>query len=73
MAKLNRESKLREKRAEKQARKSARKLIAGSDAADAASRPHELEFGLNRHNAGAPDGAGPASIAAVSNLAGGSE
>jgi hypothetical protein len=32
MAKLNRESKLRDKRAEKQARKAARKLAAGSDA-----------------------------------------
>jgi hypothetical protein len=39
MAKLNRESKLRDKRAEKQARKTARKLIAASDAADPARPP----------------------------------
>jgi hypothetical protein len=39
MAKLNREGKLREKRFEKEARKAARRLSAGSDAAEAASRP----------------------------------
>ena len=41
MAKLNRESKLREKRVEKQARKAARKLAAASDPAEAASRSEE--------------------------------
>lgn len=40
MAKLNRESKLRDKRAEKQARKEARKLTAASDAE--ASRGDEM-------------------------------
>jgi hypothetical protein len=42
MAKLNRESKLRDKRAEKQARKAARKLTVASDAAQAAPRSDEL-------------------------------
>lgn len=41
MAKLNRESKLRDKRAEKQARKEARKLTAASDA-EAAARGDEM-------------------------------
>ena len=41
MAKLNREAKLREKRADKQARKAARRLPA-PEAAGAASRPEEF-------------------------------
>lgn len=39
MAKLNRETKLREKRAEKQTRKAARKSPAPHEAAEAASPP----------------------------------
>jgi hypothetical protein len=57
MAKLNRESKLRDKRAEKQARKAARKLTAASDAGQAASRPEELgaaSAGLERGPARRP-------------------
>ncbi len=42
MAKLNREGRLREKRAEKQSRKAARKLSAARDAAQASSGPEEL-------------------------------
>ena len=42
MAKLNRESKLRDKRVEKHARRAARKLAAASDPAEATSRPEEL-------------------------------
>ena len=38
MAKLNRESRLRDKRVEKQARKAARRLTAASDAAEAVYR-----------------------------------
>jgi hypothetical protein len=41
-AKLNRESKLREKRAEKEARKAAKKFDAADDAADMDSRAGEL-------------------------------
>jgi hypothetical protein len=51
MAKLNRESKLREKRAEKQARKAARKLNGPSDFVTAASRPEE--FGAEGESVGA--------------------
>ncbi len=59
MAKLNRESKLREKRAEKQARKVARKLTAASDAAEEeASRPEELDAPSTALDAGASVGAG---------------
>jgi hypothetical protein len=50
MAKLNRESKLREKRAEKQARKAARRLNGASDFVGAESRPEELDAD------GSPDG-----------------
>jgi hypothetical protein len=42
MAKLNREGKLREKRADKEARKAARKLNAGYDA-ELASQPEGLD------------------------------
>ncbi|MBV9837964.1 MAG: hypothetical protein JO156_07590 [Solirubrobacterales bacterium] len=42
VAKLNRESKLRDKRAKKQARHAARRLTAARDAAEGASRPEEL-------------------------------
>ena len=38
MAKLNRESKLHEKRVQKQARKAARKLTEATDAAEASAR-----------------------------------
>ena len=38
MAKLNRESKLHEKRVQKQARKAARKLTEAADAAEASAR-----------------------------------
>jgi hypothetical protein len=57
MAKLNRESRLREKRAEKAARKNARKLMAASDAADGAARPHELGTALEEIGAGESDAA----------------
>ena len=43
MAKLNRESKLRQKRVEKQARKTARKLAAEGGAADPRSYPDDLD------------------------------
>jgi hypothetical protein len=42
MAKLNRESRLRDKRLEKEARKAARKSTAASDAPKAESREEEL-------------------------------
>ncbi len=53
MAKLNREGKLREKRAEKQARRAARKLTAASDAA---RRPEELGAVSAGLDTGLPDG-----------------
>ncbi len=59
MAKLNRESKLREKRAEKHARKAARKLTAASDAAQAASPSEQLRAGLAGHDPDMPDGDEP--------------
>ena len=59
MAKLNRESKLREKRAEKQARKAARRLTAARDAAEAASSPVELGATSTPLDAGLHDGASP--------------
>ena len=68
MAKLNRESKLREKRAEKQARKAARKMTA---AGDAAHRPIELGAAPAGLEAGVRDGAGPEWVAAVSDASGG--
>jgi hypothetical protein len=45
MAKLNRESRLREKRAEKQARKAARRSMAESDSPQEAFSEHEHELG----------------------------
>lgn len=57
MAKLNRESKLRDKRAEKHARKAARKLTAANDAAQAASQLEQLRDGLVGHDPGVRDGA----------------
>ena len=66
MAKLNRESKLREKRAEKQARKAARKLTAASDGEQVASAEHEFDGGLPDLDSGEPDGGEPASVAAAS-------
>ncbi len=62
MAKLNRESKLRDKRAEKQARKAARKFTAASDAA---SKLEGLGAASARLDASVPDGSGPESVAAV--------
>ncbi len=70
MAKLNREGKLREKRAEKQARKAARKLSAGSDAPETSSRSTELDTESVGLNGGGPDGAEPESVAAASDMAG---
>ena len=59
MAKLNRESKLRDKRAEKQARKAARKFSVGSDAAEAASCVDAHGGALTGLDAGVTDGAEP--------------
>jgi hypothetical protein len=66
MAKLNRESKLRDKRVQKQARRAARRLAAASDAADGAPRADELGAGLPEPESDAPDEAAPRSRAAVS-------
>ena len=58
MAKLNREGKLREKRAEKEARKAARKLTAAYDA-ESESQPEELDgdsSGLDGDSSGLEDG-----------------
>ena len=70
MAKLNRESKLRDKRAEKQDRKAARRRAAARDAAEA-SRREEPGVTSTGPDAGVPDGAGPKSPAAVSEVTGG--
>ena len=73
MAKLNRESKLRDKRAEKEARKAARKLTAADDAADAAfgvEAPGDASTGLD---AGAADSVEPNGAVAVADIAGGRE
>jgi hypothetical protein len=43
MAKLNRESRLREKRAEKQARKAARRSMAESESSQEVFSAHELD------------------------------
>lgn len=57
MAKLNRESRLRDKRAEKQARKAARRLTAARDAEEGVSGLEEL--GASRLlDAGVPDRTG---------------
>jgi hypothetical protein len=56
MAKLNRESRLREKRAEKKARKAERRLTAAGDAAEAASGWEERETSLDEAGAGDPGG-----------------
>lgn len=71
MAKLNRESKLREKRAEKQARKAARKLTAASDAAEPESTSEQPRGGLVGLGSGMPDGAEPVPVAAVARNADG--
>ena len=68
MAKLNRESKLRDKRAEKRARKAARKLTAASDAAEAGSRPEELGAASAGLDAGLPDGGEPEAVADVADV-----
>jgi len=65
MAKLNREGKLREKRAEKQARKAARKLSTARDAAEASSRPEELGTATAGLDGGGPGGAGSEAAADV--------
>jgi hypothetical protein len=64
MAKLNRESKLRDKRAEKQARKAARKLTTSTGAAQADSRADECDPASAGLDAGLPDNGEPESIAA---------
>jgi len=71
MAKLNRESKLRDKRAEKHARKAARKLSLGSDAAEAASGVEADGGALNGLDAGVADGAETDAAVAVADVAGG--
>ena len=71
MAKLNRESKLRDKRAEKEARKAARKLTAANDAAEAASRVEAHGGALTGLDAGVADGAEPNGAVAVADVAGG--
>jgi hypothetical protein len=71
MAKLNRESKLRDKRLEKQARKAARKLTAVGDAAERVSQadsPGRAYAGLE---AGGRSDAQPQAVAALSEAAGG--
>jgi hypothetical protein len=56
MAKLNRESKLRDRRAEKEARKVARKLTAASDArSEPVSRQEQLGIIVAEVDAGVPD------------------
>jgi hypothetical protein len=57
MAKLNREGKLRDKRAEKQARRAARKLTAADAAEPAAFRPEEPGAGSAGLDPGVPGGA----------------
>jgi len=71
MAKLNRESKLRDKRVEKQARKAARKLTTARDPAEAASRPEALGPTSPEPDADVSNQADPKSGAAVSDVAGG--
>ena len=71
MAKLNRESKLRDKRVEKQARKAARRLTAASDAAEGAGRSKELGAVFPVPDADLSDDAAPESGAAVSEMASG--
>ena len=71
MAKLNRESKLRDKRVQKQARRAARRLAAASDAADGGSRADELGAGLPEPESDAPDEAAPGSGTSVSDTASG--
>jgi hypothetical protein len=66
MAKLNRESRLREKRADKQARKAARKSMAASDSAHAASPSDEPDGGLDGLDPDPSDGADQAAVAAGS-------
>lgn len=56
MAKLNRETRLRSKRAEKAARRAARKLTA-SDIAEAATDRDVLEASASGRDPGAPQGA----------------
>jgi hypothetical protein len=70
MAKLNRESKLREKRAEKQARKAARKLTAADDAVGAASRGEAHSRALTGLDERVADSGEPNEAAAVADAAG---
>ncbi len=65
MAKLNRESRLRDKRAEKHARKTARKLTASRDAVEAASAVDAVGVGVD-----VPDGTEPSESAAVADPTG---
>ncbi|MGN6167301.1 MAG: hypothetical protein ACTHQQ_03895 [Solirubrobacteraceae bacterium] len=64
MAKLNRESKLRDKRVEKQARRAARKLAAATEPADATSRPEDPGATLPHPDADLSGNADPKSGAA---------
>ncbi len=71
MAKLNRESKLRDKRAEKQARKAARKMTAGTDPSEAAFAPDEFDATLDGPAAHISEDEDPDPEAAVSAATGG--
>jgi hypothetical protein len=64
-AKLNREGRLRDKRAEKQARKAARKLSVAPNAAAAAPRSDELGTASAGLDGGGPGGEGAESVAVV--------
>jgi hypothetical protein len=68
MAKLNRESRLRDKRAQKEARKAARKLTAASDDGYAASGGEEPAAALDGLDAAAPDGDEPGSAEAAAEV-----
>jgi hypothetical protein len=70
MAKLNRESKLRERRAEKQARKAARKLTA-ADSANSVSAGGALGVTSAGVEANVPGSAEANEAAAVGDVAGG--
>jgi len=66
MAKLSRESKLRDERVEKQARKAARRLTAASDTAEGAGRSEELGAVFSVPDADLSDDAAPESGGAAS-------
>jgi len=71
MAKLNRESKLRDKRADKQARKAARKSTAAGGAANPALAAEALGVAPAGVDGGVPDRAEPTRAAAVADMTGG--